>query len=408
MRAAVLSIAWRNVLRNRRRSLITAAAIAIGLTALIFLWGFNDGAHNTMMRNYQELFVGALQIHRQGYFQHPELANHIREPEAVAAALEAAGVSSWTPRLMGFALAAGAETSAGVMLAGIDPEREPRVTRIAEHIAEGRFIQPGDGLVCVLGAAGAQKLKVGIGDEVILLSQDRFGALAAERLRLVGIIRGGDPALERSILLAPLGTVQRMLAMEGRVTDVVARVPDDRLDAVAAALGRGLGGRGLEVLRWFDMFPIMKEWVALDNGFYYIFLGIVLVIVVAGVINTVMVSMIERTREFGVLMALGTRRADIAAIVGAEAAIIGLVGTASGSAMGLALVAIFGEIGIDLSEMSESLSRFYMDPVVRTEIDTDHLVITVLAMLAAAVASAVYPAIKAVRLEPAEAIRHVG
>ncbi len=408
MRGAAISIAWRNVLRNRRRSLLTAAAIAIGLTALIFLWGFNDGAHNAMMRNYQQLFVGALQVHGQGYFQHPKLATHIRDAGAVTQALEAAGVRSWTPRLTSFALAAGGETSAGVMLVGIDPEREPRVTRIAEHVTEGRFLRPGDELVCVLGAASARKLRVDIGDEVVLLSQDRLGALAAERLRLVGIITGGDPALERGTLFAPLGTVQTLLAMEGRVTGVVARIEDERLEEVTAELRRGLDGQGLEVLRWFDMFPIMKEWVALDNGFYYIFLGIVLVIVVAGVINTVLISMIERTREFGVLMALGTRRAGIAAIVAGEAVIIGLIGTASGCAAGLALVALFGEIGIDLSAMAETLSRFYMDPVIYTEIDADHLVITVLATLAATTVSAVYPAIKAVRLEPAEAIRHLG
>jgi len=202
--------------------------------------------------------------------------------------------------------------------------------------------------------------------------------------------------------------VQEMLAMEGRVTDFVALVPGERLDRVTEELKRALAARGLEVLRWFEMFPVMREWVALDNGFYYIFLGIVLVIVVAGVTNTVLVSMIERTREFGVLMALGTRRADIALIVVTESLLIGLVGTAAGTVLGLALVAHYGHFGIDLSGMDESLSRFYMDPVVYTEIDTDHLAITVLATLVAAAASAFYPALKATRLEPVEAIHRLG
>ena len=156
------------------------------------------------------------------------------------------------------------------------------------------------------------------------------------------------------------------------------------------------------------MFPIMKEWVALDNGFYYIFLGIVLLIVIAGVTNTVQMSMIERTREFGVLMALGTRARDIAAIVVAESLMIGLIGTVAGTAFGLGTVAHFGKVGIDLSQMTEGLSRFYMDPVIYTEVDTDHLSITVLATLTATMASALYPAYKAMRLEPVEAIRHLG
>jgi ABC-type lipoprotein release transport system permease subunit len=408
VRLSVLAIARRNVVRNRRRSALTAAAIAIGLAALLFLWGFNDGAHNNMMRNYQAMFVGSLQVHQRGFFKRPKLATHIRDGAPVRSALEAAGVERWTPRLTSFALAAGAESSAGMVLVGMDPERESRVSNAADKVVRGRFLAAGDSLVCVLGEGGARKLEVEVGDSVILLSQDRWGGLAAERFTLIGIVAGSDPAFDKGMVLAPLATVQEMLAMEGRVTGFVALVPGERLDRVAAALQGALAARGLEVLRWFEMFPVMREWVALDNGFYYIFLGIVLVIVIAGVTNTVLVSMIERTREFGVLMALGTRRADIALIVVIESLLIGLFGTAAGTALGLALVAYYGNFGIDLSGMDESLSRFYMDPVVYTEIDTDHLAITVLATLVAAAASAFYPAVKATRLEPVEAIHRLG
>jgi ABC-type lipoprotein release transport system permease subunit len=406
--ASVFAIAWRNIVRNRRRSLLTAAGIAIGLAALLFLWGFNDGAHNNMMRNYQAMFVGSLQIHKAGFFARPKLARHIRDPAAVTAALERAGVGRWTTRLTSFVLAAGAETSAGMMLVGVDPEREPLVSTVADKIVQGRFLAPGEAFACILGQGGARKLKVRLGDAVVLLGQDRRNGLAAERCTLVGIVAGSDPAFDKGMVLAPLATVQEMLAMEGRVTEVVALVPERRLDGVAARLERELSQADLEVLRWFDMFPIIKEWVALDNGFYYIFLGIVLLIVIAGVTNTVQVSMIERTREFGVLMALGTRARGVAAIVVAESLIIGLIGVAAGTAFGLATVAHFGRVGIDLSQMTEGLSRFYIDPVIYTEIDTDHLAITVLATLAATMASALYPAYRAVRLEPAAAIRHLG
>jgi ABC-type lipoprotein release transport system permease subunit len=408
MSASVFAIAWRNVVRNRRRSLLTAAAIAIGLAALLFLWGFNDGAHNNMMRNYQAMFVGSLQIHKAGFFAQPKLARHIRDPDAVATALAAAGVERWTSRLTSFALAAGPETSAGMLLVGLDADREALVSNVADKIVEGRFLAPDESYVCILGRGGARKLKVRLGDAVVLLGQDRRGGLAAERCTLVGIAEGGEPALDKGMVLAPLAMVQEMLAMEGRVTDVVALIPADRLDPVATRLGNELSQADLEVLRWFEMFPIMKEWVALDNGFYYIFLGIVLLIVVAGVANTVQVSMIERTREFGVLMALGTKARNIAAIVIVESLMIGLGGTLAGVAFGLATVAHFGRMGIDLSQMTEGLSRFYMDPVIYTEIDTDHLAVTVVATLAATTASALYPAYKAMRLEPVEAIRHLG
>jgi ABC-type lipoprotein release transport system permease subunit len=406
--ASIFAIAWRNIVRNRRRSLLTAATIAIGLAALLFLWGFNDGAHNNMMRNYQVMFVGSLQIHKTGFFARPKLALHIRDQAAVAAALARAGASRWTLRLTSFALAAGAETSAGMVLVGLDPEREPLVSNVSDKIVRGRFFASGESYVCILGEGGARKLKVRLGDAVVLLGQDRRGGLAAERCTLVGIVAGSDPTLDKGMVLAPLATVQAMLAMEGRVTDVVALVPESGLDDVTARLRRELSQADLEVLKWFDMFPIMKEWVALDNGFYYIFLGILLLIVIAGVTNTVQVSMIERTREFGVLMALGTRARDIAAIVVTESLMIGLIGTVAGTAFGLGTVAHFGKMGIDLSQMTEGLSRFYMDPVIYTEVDIDHLAITVLATLTATMVSGLYPAYKAMRLEPVEAIRHLG
>ena len=207
--------------------------------------------------------------------------------------------------------------------------------------------------------------------------------------------------------LGPPPAGQGRLGMPGRLTSIVARVPEGRLAQVVADLRRVLGKKGVEVLRWDDMFPVMQEWVTLENSFYYIFLGVVLIVVVAGVLNTVLISMLERRREFGILMALGTRGREIGAMVVAESLIIGATGTLLGSLLGLGLVGLYGYIGIDLSFMSESLTRFYVDPVVYTKLNTDHLLITVLAVLGATSASTFYPAWKATHWQPVEAMRYV-
>lgn len=407
MQSPVLALAWRNILRYRRRSLVTLTAIAIGVTALMFLWGLYDGIHNTMVRNFQRTFTGSLQVHRQGFSSQPKLTASLDRPETVIAALEAAGVKHWTPRLQSFVLAAGPETSVGTLLVGIQPGREQRVTHIAEQVSQGRFLEARDTYTCVLGIVTARNLEVNIGDPVILLAQSYDGALAAERFTLVGIISSGVKVLDRGMMLAPLATVQDLLSMQGRLSHVVAMIPEESLSHITIQLQNVLGADGLEVLRWDDLFPAMREWVALNTAFYYVFLSVVLVMVVAGLLNTVLVSMLERQREFGVLMALGTRSLEIGAMVFVESLILGSIGILLGTLAGLGLVSLFGHIGIDLSILSTVLAESYIDPLVYTEMNTDHLLTTLLVLLITTCAASLYPAAKASRLQPVEAIRYV-
>lgn len=412
MSGTLFAIAWRNVVRNKRRSLITVLSVAIGLLALLFIWGFNDGSHNNLMANFRALMTGSFQVHQADFFDHPKLETNISDQTVLLAAMESAGIDAWTTRLSSFALSAGEETSTGMMLLGMDPAREPLVTTLNQKVSVGRFLEPGDEYTAVIGAKGAAKLGLGLGDEIILLTQDRRGTLTADKFDIVGLIKSGDPIIDQAMVMVPLESAQELLVMEGRITDLVAQVPEAELHQIAAELRKILEPEGLALLEWEEINPIIRQMVNLDNGFMYIFIGIVVLIVISGVINTVLVSMLQRTREFGVLMAMGTSTGAIGAVVLIEAIFLGLLGTAVGTAGGLGLVAWFGRTGIDLGammdpELVEILGEFYMDTIIFAEIDTNHLLITVLGLLAATIVSAFYPAWRAMRLEPVEAIRHV-
>ncbi len=399
-------MAWRNVLRHARRSLLTMAAVALGLSALLFLWGFNDGVHNSMMRNLQETIVGSVQIHARGAFRHPKLSRTVPDAAGVARLLRKLGVTRYSFRLHTFALAAGEHGSEGVVLLGMDPAREARVTRLHRKVGQGCFLRADDGRACVLGATTARNLGVHVGDEVVFLAQDRYGALAADRFRLVGVIDSGEMGIDRGLAVVPLATLDAMLDMRGAVSGVVMQLPRARLEAVTARLRASLDDR-YEVLRWYDMYPMMKQWVDLENGFYYIFLTIVLVIVAAGVMNTVLMSTLERVHEFGIMSALGCGRWRLALMVAAESVTLGAAGCLAGAGLGLGLVALFHRVGIDLSSRMDTVTRFYINPVIHTEIDTGHLWATILAVLACSLAAAVVPAWRAARLTPVEALRHV-
>jgi len=407
----IFQLAWRNVLRNARRSLITIAAIAIGLAALLFLWGFNDGVHNSMMRNLQQAIIGSVQIHADGYFRHPKLSRDLPDVQRVEDLLIKLGVQQYTRRIRTFALAAGDDNSEGLVLLGVDPVREVRVTNLHTKVSRGRFVSPGDGNTCVLGATTARNLGLTLGDDLVLLAADRFGALAADRFTLVGIVESGEMGIDRGLVVVPLASLDAMLGMQGRMTDIIVQSPPDKLEALTAALKQGLNGQGdahaYEILRWYDMYPMMKQWVDLENAFYYIFLGVVLLIVAAGVMNTVLMSTLERMHEFGIMLALGCGGWRLAALVGLESVLLGLAGSALGLVVGLSLVGIFHHLGIDLSSQMDSITRFYINPVIHPEIDTDHLLITLASVLLAALLASLVPAWRAARLQPVEAIHHV-
>ena len=401
------TMAWRNLWRNWRRSLITLAAIALSLVALLFLWSFGDGVHNTAIRNFESTFVGSLQIHARGYFKNPKLETALEQPAAIAQTLAQQGLELWATRVRAFALLAGAENSEGALLVGIDPVREARVTTVAQKLQQGRFLRAHDRFACLIGSGSARSLGLRLNDSVAVLLPARDGTLAAERLTVVGIIETGAPELDRGIVLVPLTTAQELTAMEDAVTEFVLSIPPARLAAAVAALRVALPAETIEVLPWHEMFPSFQEWIALDNSFYFIFLGIFLIIIVAGILNTVLMSMLERVRELGVLLALGSSRARIGALMALESMLLGVIGTVVGTAGGLGVVAVLHRVGIDLSHNNDAIRRFYIDPLVRPEINTDHLLITIAAVLAVSLLASIYPAWKAARLEPIAALRHV-
>jgi putative ABC transport system permease protein len=403
----ILAVALRNLLGNLPRTLLNIGAIAVGLASLIFLWSFNDGLHRNMLGNFQRAIVGSLQIHHRGFFQQPELSSHIRDPQRVVEALRSAKIDDFSPRLETFGLAASPDTTEGVMLIGMDPSREIRVTDLEKRIGIGRFLQPQERYELILGATTANNLRIKLGDDVVLVGYDRYGVMVAESFTLVGIITSGEMGLDRGMAITSLSTLQEMVDMPGQITTYAIRVPEQRIAKLAQELETQLqGGESLEIMPWYAMFPVMQEWVTLHNGFLYLFIGVVLFIVLAGELNTLLLSMLERTREFGVLMAIGTTRQEVAALLVLEALMIGLLGTLCGLALGFIIVFITGNTGIDLSLLLGDTSRFYVDPLVYPQFNLEHFGITVSAILFASIAAGLYPAWRASLLQPAEAIRN--
>jgi ABC-type lipoprotein release transport system permease subunit len=359
-----------------------------------------------MLGNFQKAIIGSIQIHRDGFFQHPELSKAISNPLRVVESLQHAGISDYSMRLESFGLAASDFTTQGVMLIGMDPLREKRVTELPKRIGIGRFLMPDDEYTLILGATTANNLQVRLGDEVIIIGYDRYGAMVAESFTLIGIITSGEMGLDKGMAITSLATLQEMVDLNDQVTTFAISSEEKRIPSLVSELEQSLQGEPLEIMPWYTMFPVMKEWVTLHNGFLYLFLGVVLFIVLAGQLNTLLISMLERTREFGVLMAIGTTGFQIAGILLIEGVVIGILGMILGIILGFVIVYVTGLYGIDLSILLGSTSRFYVDPLIHPHLKLDHLGVTSGVILLASAFAAIYPAWRASLLQPVEAIRN--
>ncbi|MCU7813665.1 MAG: ABC transporter permease [Candidatus Thiodiazotropha sp. (ex Rostrolucina anterorostrata)] len=404
--ATILAAALRNLLSHLRRTLLTVGAIAVGLASLIFLWGFNEGLHRNMLGNFQKAIIGSIQIHHQGFFQRPELSRVIADPDGIITNLEQADITNYSRRLETFGLAASDTTTQGVMLIGMDPQREGLVTELEKRIGIGRFLQPEDDYSLVVGATTASNLQVKLGDEIIIIGYDRYGAMVAESFTLVGIITSGEMGLDSGMAITSLSTLQEMVDLPEQITTIVISAEEKQIPSLVDELNQSLQGESLEIMPWYTMFPVMKEWVTLHNGFLYLFIGVVLFIVLAGEMNTMLLSMLERTREFGVLMAIGTTRYQVASMLLVEAVLIGAIGITLGILLGYSIILVTSIIGIDLSILLGSTSRFYVDPLIYPHLKLDNLGITVGTILLASVLAGIYPAWRASLLQPVEAIRN--
>lgn len=409
-RRVFVKLAARNLRRHWRRTLITLAAVAVGLASLVFLWGYVDGTNRQMITNITGYLTGHLQVHQRGYHDDPTLDLAFGAPGGIAARLAALpAVAAVAPRIEGEALASGPEKTRGVFVVGVDPRYEDKVTTLARAIKDGRYLDAADTKGVVLGDRVAEVLRVRVGDEIALVTQAADGSVGAARYRVRGIYDSGIDLIDEMYVFLPLAAAQELYALESRITTLALKLDDiDAVARTAAALGRELGAE-FEALGWRRLMPGMAADVDFHEMLANIILFVVLVIVTLGIANTILMGVLERTHELGVMMALGTGRGQIARVVLYEAFLLGVAGIALGIALGLAVVGYFGRYGIDLTRYSEATQLMPgLTGIVYPGIGLRQLAWLSALVLVATLVASIYPAVKAAGLTPVEAIQGAG
>jgi len=400
-----LKIAWRNLLRNKWRSAITISAVAIGFTSLIFIRAFVDGADSQMVENYTDLLSGHIQIHKQGFQKNMGLQRNIPSVEKIVAILKNnREVTAFSARIKEFVLISSTEHSSGVLLLGVDPEGEPRVSHLHKRIHEGKFL--GSDKDIVIGKSLADTLNVKLHDKVVIMAQAFDGSLASEAYRISGFLDTGAEEIDQGIVLITLKAAQELFVLDNRVSEVVIRTTSVKdVGPVTAELKKALNDTTLEVLNWKEISPMLQQWVEFDIAFINLILLIVLLVVAAGILNTLLMGILERTREFGIMLALGTKRRQIILMVALESLILGLTGIAAGYAVGSGLAAYFGVKGINLASFSNALNNYYTGSVIYTRLSLGYMLRYGLVVLIISMLVSIYPAWRAANLKPVDAIR---
>jgi putative ABC transport system permease protein len=404
------NMAWRNVWRNRRRSLLTVMAISLGLGFNIFMRAIGDGFHEQMVDNSVRSHIGHLVVHRAGYHDDPGINKTLPNPEAVAQAMKLLpDLRAYSLRVLGDGLASTAENSAGVAIVGIDPAMERQVTTIDRGVVKGQYLREGEVRPILIGERLAVNLKAGLGDKVVLLVQAADGSMGANLFRVTGVFRSGAPELDSGMAFILRKDAQELFSLQNRVTEAVVLLNSSRaVPASQEILQSKLAGKGVEVLTWYQVEPFLLQFIQLDDAFFYIIVIFFFVVISIGILNTIMMSVFERVREFGVMMALGTKPRQIIKMVVEEAFVLALVGAVIGSAIGISASLYFATAGMNLSSWAEGAAALGMtSTVVYTRLTVANVVISNLAVLAVVVLVGLYPAMHASRLRPVEAIRHV-
>ncbi len=405
-----LRLAWRNLWRHRRRTVIVA--VAIGGTMALMMWydglvgGFNEAIYGNAIR----VLGGNIQIHAAGYGAEVDqlpllpLAN---DQALVQAAQAQPQVLAAARRINTGGMATTREGAFGVTIVGVEPDQELPVSLVAQKVSAGRYLATDDQDMVYIGQGLATAMDVTVGDRFTLAGRAMHEQMRSRTMTVVGIYDLGMPDVEKRNIYITLGEAQSLYGLDGQVTEIAISLKQiGEEPAVMNALRPSLAGS--EIVSWQTSFPELEQALATKGGAMNVFSVIIMFIVGIGILNLLLMAIYERTREIGILGALGLKPSQISILFVLEGVLMGLVGVAVGVALGLLINGVLGKVGLDFSAFS-SISSYtaLISGKVYSTWGVDKLLQRTLTVLIVTTLAALYPAREAALREPAEALHYV-
>lgn len=405
-----LRLAWRNVWRQRRKTLLIAVGMGVTMSMLVLYDGVVAGFEQAIYGNAIQLLGGNVQVHAPGYNEKlgrkPLLP--INDPDTVVQAAEAQPeVIVASKRIVTGGLITNREGAFAVSVIGIETDKETKVSPVADNISKGRYLNPDDGDLIVIGQGLATAMNIEVGDRITMVGNSKNEQARQRTMTIVGIYDVGVPSVEKTTIYMSLMEAQQLFGLDGQVTEIVISLKQIGQEAgVVNAINAS--APGYEVESWETSIPDLKQTLEMKTGVMSIFGVFMLGIAAIGILNLLMMAVFERTREIGIVGALGLKPWQITIIFLLEGILIGVMGAVIGAIFGTAINGVLGYYGIDysafadLTEYTALISGRIYSQIVPMKVLQHAVTVAIIAALAA-----LYPAIEASRREPAEALHYV-
>jgi ABC-type lipoprotein release transport system permease subunit len=400
----MLTLSWRNLWRNHRRTGIMLAAISVGVWAMIFMTAIMRGMVGDMLNQGIRNLPGHIQIHQQGFLDDPSIVNSLASPSGeLLAALNDPDTEAWSGRIKVPAVISSERDTRGVMLLGVDPVSEDAITAIAGQVVEGRFLDTVDDKGVVIGLKLAERLETRLGKRIVIMSQDPENNIADRGFRIVGLYKAKLEALEEMNVYAARGTLQKLLKIGHRVTEIA--IVDKDMKDIDPLLKRikAATPTGLETKAWYEIDTYLSTMLATMDGFVLVWIIIVFLALSFGLVNTLIMAVFERTREIGLIQALGMRPSMILYQIMLESVLLLVIGLALGNA--LAVITILPlESGLDISSVAEGMAMMGASSVLYPTLLLDDMIFANVVVILLGTLTSILPAWRAARLNPVQAI----
>lgn len=401
----ILKIAFRNTLRQKRRTVLTALTMFGGFTLAAISIGWSDGSYANIINLFTRNRLGHIQIHSKGYLDKPSLYNTINNYGEVSSTLRSVKeVAAWAPRLYAAGLASTNEKSTAVQVIGIDPGLENNTTLFDKKIVQGHSFSAQPSRQAVLGKGLAEILNAAAGDEVVIVSQAADGSIANDLYTVAGIVETGDVMSDRMALYLHIADAQEFFVLENRIHEIAVIISNiDRVAKTAENIQSALDNPELSVAPWQEFARSFYEAMRTDQEGMWVMIFVIILIVAVGVLNTVLMAVLERTREYGVLKAVGTKPFQIFWQILAEVNLIALASCIIGAGLSLLINYLLSKHGIP---MPISITYGGVEfKALYSEINIRSFTIPALSVFFSASLISIFPAIRAARIKPARAMR---